>query len=177
MPEKLAIRGGTPVVTKQLPEFSTWPIITEEHEKAVLDVLHARSMSSTNITMEFEKEYAAWEGSEFALCCNNGTSAIHCAMYGIGIGRGAEVITPTWTFWATHTQMLNLGATPVFCDMDADTLCPDPKDVERRITPETRAIIVVHMFGYPADMDAFMDISRRYNIPVLEDYSHSHAST
>lgn len=178
MSEKLALCGGTPVVTKpQPPNFSTWPIVTEEDEKAILEVLHARSMSGTDVTVEFEKEYAAWEGSEFALACNNGTSALHCAMFGLGIGRGDEVIAPTWTYWATHTPLLSLGATPVFCDLDPDTLCPDPKDVERRITPNTKAIIVVHMFGYPADMDAFMEISHRYGIPVLEDYSHAHAST
>lgn len=177
MAEKLAIHGGSKVVTRQSPGFGTWPIVTEEDERAVLDVLHARSMSGTDITFELEQEYAQWEGSEFALACNNGTSAIHCAMYGLGIGRGDEVITPTWTFWATHTQLLNLGATPVFCDLDPRTLCPDPADVERRITDKTAAIIVVHIGGCAANMDAFMDISARHGIPVLEDYSHSHAST
>jgi perosamine synthetase len=177
MSVKLAICGGNPVVTRESPDFGTWPIVTEEDEKAILEVLHARSMSGTDVTLKLEEEYAEWEGAEFALACNNGTSAIHCAMYGIGIGRGDEVITPTWTFWATHTQLLNLGATPVFCDLDPRTLCPCPKDVEARITPKTKAIIVVHMFGYPADMDAFMDISERHGIPILEDYSHAHAST
>ncbi len=177
MSEKLAITGGTPVVTAKSPDFSTWPIVTEEDERAILDVLHARSMSGGDVTALLEAEYAKWEGSEFALASNNGTSAIHCAMYGLGIGRGDEVITPTWTFWATHTQLMNLGATPVFCDLDPRTLCPCPKDVEARITPRTKAIIVVHMFGYPADMDAFMDIAQRHGIGILEDYSHSHAST
>jgi len=177
MSETLAIRGGDPAVTKESPDFSTWPIVTEEDEKAILEVLHARSMSGSDITFELEKEYAQWEGSTYALACNSGTSAIHCAMYGLGIGRGDEVVTPTWTFWATHTQLLSLGATPVFCDMDPRTLCPDPVDAERRITPKTKAIIVVQMAGYAADMDAFMDIAERHGIGILEDYSHSHAST
>lgn len=177
MSEKLALLGGSTTVTKQAPEIGTWPIVSAEDEQAVLDVLHNRSMSAGDITAQLEKEYAEWEGSEFALACNNGTAAIHCAMYGLGIGRGDEVITPTWTFWATHTQLLNLGATPVFCDLDPKTLCPDPADVERRITSQTKAIIVVHMGGFPADMDAFMDLANRYDIGVLEDYSHSHAST
>lgn len=177
MSEKLALHGGTPVLTSKPADFSTWPIVTEEDEKAILDVLHARSMSDTDITFELEKDYAEWEGSKYALACNNGTSAIHCAMYGLGIGRGDEVITPTWTFWATHTQLLNLGATPVFCDLDPRTLCPDAADVERRITPKTKAIIVVQMAGYAADMDAFMDLSERTGVRILEDYSHSHAST
>lgn len=175
--ETLAVRGGTPVVTRTAPDFGTWPIVSTEDEQAVLDVLRTRRMSGSDITLEFEKEYAAWEGSTFALACNSGTSAIHCAMYGLGIGRGDEVITPTWTFWATHTQLLNLGATPVFCDLDPRTLCPDPADAERRITPRTKAIIVVHIGGYAANMDAFMAIARRHGVKILEDYSHSHAST
>lgn len=177
MSNKLAIHGGKKTVTRECPNLSTWPIITAEDEEAVLAVLRARSMSDTDVTLELEKEYAAWEGSKYALACNNGTSAIHCAMYGLGIGRGDEVITPTWTFWATHTQLLNLGATPVFCDLDPRTLCPDPVDVERRITDRTKAIIVVHMAGYAADMDAFMALSERTGVKILEDYSHSHAST
>ena len=177
MSEKLAIHGGAKTVTRECPDLSTWPIVTAEDEQAVLAVLRARSMSNTDITLELEKEYAAWEGSQYALACNNGTSAIHCAMYGLGIGRGDEVITPTWTFWATHTQLLNLGATPVFCDLDPHSLCPDAADVERRITDRTKAIIVVQMGGYAADMDAFMDLSERTGVRILEDYSHSHAST
>ena len=151
-------------MTRTVPEFGTWPIVTREDEEAVLAVLRTRRMSGSDITLELEKEYAAWEGSRFALACNSGTSAIHCAMYGLGIGRGDEVITPTWTFWATHTQLLNLGATPVFCDLDPRTLCPDPADAEQRITPRTKAIIVVHMGGYAANMDAFMDIARRVKV-------------
>jgi perosamine synthetase len=177
MSEKLAINGGTPVVTITPEEFSTWPVISEEDEQAILDVLHARSMSGGDVTAQLEAEYAQWEGSEFALAANSGTAAIHCAMYGLGIGRGDEVITPTWTFWATHGQLMNLGATPVFCDLDPRTLCPCPQDAEARITPKTKAIIVVHMAGYAADMDAFMDIAQRHGIGILEDYSHSHAST
>jgi len=177
MSEKLALQGGTPVVTLQAPEIGTWPIVTSEDEQAVLGVLHARSMSDTSITFELEQDYAKWIGSDFVLAANSGTAAIHSAMYGLGIGRGDEVITPTWTFWATHTQLLNLGATPVFCDLDPRTLCPDAADAERRITPRTKAIIVVHIGGYAADMDAFMDVANRHGIKVLEDYSHSHGST
>ncbi|MGE5532432.1 MAG: DegT/DnrJ/EryC1/StrS family aminotransferase, partial [Bacteroidota bacterium] len=177
MSSKLAIHGGEKTVTRQCPDLSVWPNVTEEDEQAVLDVLRSRRMSGTDVTFELEKEYAAWEGSEFALAANNGTSAIHCAMYGLGIGRGDEVITPTWTFWATHTQLMNLGATPVFCDIEFNTLCADPVDIERRITPKTKAIIVVHMGGYSANMDAIMDVANRHGLGVLEDYSHSHAST
>lgn len=177
MAEQLALNGGSKAVTATCPELGVWPNVTAEDEQAVLDVLRTRGMSGTNITFELEKEYAAWEGSQFALACNNGTSAIHCAMYGLGIGRGDEVITPTWTFWATHTQLLNLGATPVFCDIESDSLCADPADIERRITDRTKAIIVVHIGGYAANMDAIMAVADRHGLRVLEDYSHSHAST
>ncbi|MEI6502553.1 MAG: DegT/DnrJ/EryC1/StrS family aminotransferase [Armatimonadota bacterium] len=177
MSDKLALHGGEAAVTKQSPDIGLWPTLSDEDEQAVLNVLRSRNMSGTDLTFELEKEYAAWEGSEFALACNNGTSAIHCAMYGLGIGRGDEVITPTWTFWATHTQLLNLGATPVFCDLEFKTLCADPVDIERRLTDKTKAIIVVHMGGYSANMDAIMDVANRHGLGVLEDYSHSHAST
>jgi len=173
----LAIHGGKPAVSKQAPELFDWPILTKEDENAVLEVLRARSMSNTDVTEKFEKEFAEWEGTEFCLACNNGTSAIHCALYGAGVRRGDEVITPTYTFWATHTQLLSLGATPVFCDIDPFTLCLDPKDVAKRITSKTKAIIVVHLFGYPADMDAIIDMVDGTGIKVVEDFSHAHGST
>jgi perosamine synthetase len=175
MKEKLAINGGKPAITQDWPK-EQWPVINPEDEAAVLDVLRQRKMSGTDITVEFEKEYAQWQGAKYALACNNGTSALHCAMFGIGLRRGDEVISTTWTYWASHVALTNLGVTVIFGDIDPHTLCLDACDVERRITPRTRAIVVPHIYGYPADMDAFMQLAEKYNLKIIEDYSHSHGA-
>jgi perosamine synthetase len=175
MSSKLALHGGDSVVTLTAPDF-TWPVITDEDREAVIGVLEARSMSGWEITEEFEREYGAWIGQEHVLGYSTGTGAIHGAMFGMGWGHGDEIITPTWTYWGTHTQLLNVHAVPVFCDIDEKTLCLDPDDVERRITPRTRGIIVVHMNGYPAEMDQIMAIAGKNGLQVLEDYSHAHGS-
>ncbi len=176
MKEKLAINGGQPVFTAA-PNFGKWPLLTQEDEDSVLDVLRSRAMSGTNVTEQFEQEYAQWQGAKFVLASNNGTSALHSAMFALGLKRGDEVITTTWTYWATHAALSNLGLTAVFADIDPRTLCLDAEDVAKRITERTRAVIVTHMFGYPADMDAFTRLAAKHNLKILEDYSHSHGST
>jgi len=173
MSERLALLGGPKAVTRPAPE-ARWPVITEEDREAVLGVLEAWSMSGWDVTLQFEQEYAAWIGQRHTLAYSTGTGAIHGAMFGLGWGHGDEIITPTWTYWGTHTQLLNVHAVPIFCDIEQDTLCLDPDDVERRITPRTRGIIVVHMRGYPADMDRIMALADRHGLQVLEDYSHAH---
>jgi dTDP-4-amino-4,6-dideoxygalactose transaminase len=175
MSEILALLGGPKTVTRPAPDFR-WPVITDQDRQAVLEVLEARSMSGWDVTLEFEKEYAAWIGQQHVLGYSTGTGAIHGAMFGLGWGHGDEIITPTWTYWGTHTQLLNVHAVPIFCDIDPDTLCLDPADVERRLTPRTRGIIVVHMQGYPADMDRIMALAEKHGLQVLEDYSHAHGS-
>lgn len=169
----LAIYGGEPAVRDPKGDMFTWPIITSEDEDAVLGVLRSRSMSETSITMQFENEFAAWEGSKHALGCCSGTAAIHCAFFGCKVGIGDEVICPTSTYWASAAGIFSLGATVVFADIDPDTLCIDPKDIERRITKHTKAVMVVHCYAYPADMDEIMAIARRHNIKVVEDVSHA----
>lgn len=176
MKAKLAINGGDPAVNQTWPR-EQWPVINPEDEAAVLDVLRGRKMSGTDITAQFEEEYARWQGARFALACNNGTSALHCAMFGAGLRRSDEVISTTWTYWASHVALTNLGATVIFGDIDPHTLCLDPRDAERRITPRTRAIVVPHIYGYPAAMDAFMRLAKRHNLKIIEDYSHAHGAT
>lgn len=150
-----------------------WPIITEEDEAAALDVLRRRAMSGTDVTMQFEKEFAEWMGVKHALAFNNGTASLLGAMFGIGIGVGDEIICPATTYWASALPVYNLGGTVVFADIDPLTLCLDPADIERRISPRTKAIVVVHYLGYPADMDAIMEIANRHGLKVIEDVSHA----
>ena len=141
---KLALLGGSQIITNQNEELFLWPIVTPEMEEAVLEVLRKRKISSMDITVEFEKEYAEWLGVKYALAHNNGTSAIHSSLFGLGIGRGDEVICPNMTYWASCVPVFSLGGTVVLADIDPDTLCIDPQDIERRITKRTKAIVVVH---------------------------------
>lgn len=177
MDRQLAILGGPRCIVDDPDDLFTWPIVTSDHETAVLDVLRRGAMSQLDVTMEFEKRYAADMGMEYALACNTGTAAIECALYGMGVGVGDEVIAPSLTYWASILQVYSLGATPVFAEVNPESLCIDPHDIEHRITDRTKAIVVVHYAGVPADMDAILAISRRRGVAVLEDASHAHAAT
>jgi dTDP-4-amino-4,6-dideoxygalactose transaminase len=112
----------------------------------------------------------------YALAHNTGTAALHGAMFGLGIGAGDEIICPSITYWASCLPVYSLGGTVVFADVDPDTLCIDPNDIERRISPRTKAIVVVHYTGYPCEMDTILAIARRRKIAVLEDCSHAHGA-
>lgn len=173
MLEKLALFGGPKAVKSDPGDMFTWPIITKEDEDAVLDVLRRRAMSSTDITMQFEKDFCEWQGAEYALGCSSGTAAIQSAMFGCKVGVGDEIITPSVTYWASTLPVFSLGGTVVFAEIDPETLCIDPKDIEHRITERTKAIVVVHYVGHPCDMDAIMEIARRHNVKVIEDVSHT----
>ncbi len=169
----LAIFGGPKAVQSDPGDAFTWPIVTQEDEEAVLDVLRRGAMSGTDVTVEFEKEFATWQGATYALGFNTGTAAIQGAMFGCHVGVGDEVIAPSLTYWASALQCFSLGATVVFADIDPATLCLDPNDIAHRITDYTKAIVVVHYLGHPAKMDAIMDIAHRHNLRVIEDVSHA----
>jgi dTDP-4-amino-4,6-dideoxygalactose transaminase len=171
--ERLAFFGGTPAVKSDYQAMFKWPIITEEDESAAIEVLRKGNMSGTDVTMQFEQEFAAWLEMDYALAFNTGTSSIHTAMFGCGIGIGDEIICPSLTYWATLLQVYSLGGTPVFADVEPDSLCLDPNDIEHRITDRTKAIVVVHYIGHPADMDRIMAIARKHKLKVIEDVSHA----
>jgi perosamine synthetase len=173
MGSKLALFGGPKAIRSEEGDMFTWPIVTEEDEDAVLEVLRKGGMSGTDVTMKFEKEFAQWQGSRYALGFNNGTAAIQSAMYGCGVGVGDEVICQSVVYWAAIAQVFSLGGTMVFADIDKDTLCIDPDDIERKITNRTKAIVVVHYLGHPADMDRIMEIAKRRGVKVIEDVSHA----
>ena len=175
MKSRLAVKGGTPVIADREEHdwIFKWPIVTAEDESAVLDVLRRGAMSGTDITRKFEAEFALWLGVSYALGCCNGTASLQEAMWACGVGAGDEVICPSMTYWASCTAALALGATVHFADIDPETLCIDPKDIEHRICSRTRAIIVVHYAGYPCDMDAIMRIAGKHGVKVIEDVSHA----
>lgn len=172
----LALLGGPPMIVDENHDLFHWPIITPEDESAVLDVLRSGKMSGTEITREFEKEYADWVGCEYALGYCNGTASLMGAFWGVGIGAGDEVICPAMTYWASCASVLHLGGTVNFADIDPTTLCISPDDIEHRIGPRTKAIVVVHYAGHPCDMDAIIPIARKHKLSIIEDVSHAHGS-
>ncbi len=173
---KLALLGGAKAVEIDAGDMFDWPVITEEDEKAVLEVLRARKMSGLDVARQFETEFANWCGAKYALTCPNGTSAIQEAMFAAGIGTGDEIIAPSLTYWASALQVYSLGGTVVFAEIDPDTLCIDPDDIEHRITPRTKAIVPVHYLGHPCDMNKIMHIAEKHDLKVIEDVSHAQGS-
>ena len=169
---KLALLGGEPTIKKVKEELFKWPIITEEDEAAALEVIRNNSFSELDITEKFESEFAAWQGTKYALAFCNGTMSLAAAMFAIGLGEGDEIICTTKTYWASIVAALQFGATPVFCNIDQN-LSMDPDDIERCISPKTKAIMVVHYVAYPCDMDKIMAIAKKHNLLVIEDVSHA----
>ncbi|MGB7157359.1 MAG: DegT/DnrJ/EryC1/StrS family aminotransferase [Tepidisphaeraceae bacterium] len=172
----LAILGGPKSVEALDPDLFKWPIVTREDEDAVVAVLREGTMSGVKISKQFEAEWGQFIGTKFNLCHPNGTASLLGAFFGCGLGRGDELISPSLTYWATAMPCMALGATPVFADIEKDSICIDPKDIEHRITPRTKAIVVVHYSGHPCDMDAIMTIARKHNLKVIEDVSHAHGA-
>jgi len=175
-PERPAILGGAPAVTLDGTQANRWPIITEEDIAAVTEVLRSGELSLHPITQELEADYRSFFGVKHALACCNGTSAILAALQAFGLQPGDEVIAPSATYWASVMPILWCGAVPVFCESEPEQLGLDPDDVERRITPRTRAMVVVHLWGMPSKMDRLLDIARRHNLRVFEDASHAHGA-
>ena len=170
---KLAVLGGEPVIKKADESLFHWPIVNDAMRKAQLDVLEAGNMSGTDIARRFEAGFAKWQQRKHALSHNNGTNALNAAMYGIGLGPGDEMICTSVTYWASCTGALALGASVVFCDIDPESLQMDPASFEARITPRTKAVMVVHYMAHPAPMDEIMAIAKKHGIKVIEDVSHA----
>lgn len=161
------------MAVRSFTDAFSWPILTDEDERAVLDVLRRGAMSESDVTEAFEREFADWQGRTFALGYNAGTAAMWGAMYGVGVGVGDEVVVPSVAWWSAVVPSMGLGATPVFADVDPETLCLDPRSVEERIADETAAIVVVHTHGHPAEMDAIVDLAAEHDLAVIEDVAHA----
>ena len=176
--EKLALLGGTPTIPKgtipaeTLDKLFRQMVLTKEAEDAALDVIRRGAFSGTDVTEKFQNEFAAWQGTDYAIAYCNGTMALTSAMFAIGLGEGDEIICPTKTYWGSVSQAINFGASAVFCNIN-DMLSMDPDDLERCITPRTKAIMVVHYYAYPCDMDRIMAIAKKHNLKVIEDVSHA----
>lgn len=174
--ERLALLGGAPAITLAQTEAARWPIVEAEEIAAVQAVLESGQWSTSPVAREFEAEFAAYHGVRYALSTNNGTAALHAAFFALGLGPGDEVIVPSATYWATAMPVLNVGAIPVFADVEPMMMNLDPEDVGRKITPRTKAIVPMHSGGMPCEVDALVDLARRHGLRIVEDASHAHGA-
>lgn len=146
------------------------PLLDGNEKKYVDECLDTSWISSKgHFVSDFERAFAGYIGKDFATGVFNGTVAIHLAMVALGIKEGDEVIVPTFTYVASANPIMMVGAKPVFVDSLMDGWQMDPSDVERKITRKTKAIVVVHLYGHPCDMDAIMAIAKKHNLYVIED--------
>ncbi len=161
----------------EFPDLDRWQQVGEDEARMTYDMVMRNELSGgTPVVREFEAEWRQMTGCKFAVSTFNGTTALFSAYFGLKVGPGDEVICPTYTWICTISPVPFLHARPVLAESDPKTMMLDPADVRRRITPRTRAIVVVHVWGWVADMDAFMAISRETGIPIIEDCSHAHGA-
>jgi dTDP-4-amino-4,6-dideoxygalactose transaminase len=180
---KLAINGGTPVRTEGWPQR---PLFDEQELSALEEVLRSRRWTSAPYIFggdmslskvhQLEERYAAFHDCRYAVATGSGTDALQIAYAAAGLGPGDEIIMPPNTFIATATPALQLGAVPVFADVDPETLCIAPEAVEEAITERTRVIVPLHLGGYPADMDRINAIAAKHNLKVVADACHAHGT-
>jgi dTDP-4-amino-4,6-dideoxygalactose transaminase len=156
---------------------SQYRLLKPEIARAIDDVLESRAFIQGPFAAQFEKEFSGAVGARHGVGCANGTAAIALALEAMGIGRGDEVITVSHTFFATAEAIYHVGATPVFVDIDPRSYTLNPDSLEEAITPRTKAIIVVHLYGTPADMDAITTVAARHGLKVLEDAAQAHLAT
>jgi dTDP-4-amino-4,6-dideoxygalactose transaminase len=145
------------------------PFIGDAEKQAVMDVLESGMLVQGPRTAMLEEKFAAVCGVRYAIATSSGTTALHIALLAHGIGVGDEVITTPFTFIASVNSIIYAGAKPVFVDIEEDTFNINPELIEAAITPRTKALMPVHLFGYPCNMDAILDIARRHNLVVIED--------
>jgi dTDP-4-amino-4,6-dideoxygalactose transaminase len=150
--------------------------------REAIDAAINRTLDSNDFVLgeqlgEFETQFAKYCDCQHAIGVSSGTAALHLILFALGIGRGDEVITVSNTFVATVESILYTGATPVFADVDEESYCIDPVAVERAVTPNTRAIIPVHIYGQPCDMESIMSIAKKHGLDVIEDACQAHGAT
>lgn len=184
MKKDLAINGGPKAkTTENIPMYPGGLEIGEEERKLVNEVIDKKYLfryygpqEYPSMVAQFEKEFAKKVGSKYALAVNSCTSALSCALVACGVGPGDEVIVPGYTFFASCASIVTAKAVPVIAEID-ETLTIDPDDIEKKITPSTKALLVVHMRGVPCNMDRIMNIAKKYNLKVIEDVAQAMGGT
>ena len=153
------------------------PALVGNEKAYVTECLESSWISSAGkYVQQFERSFAEFCGVRHALCCCNGTAALHLALLALGVGPGDEVIVPTLTFVATANAVTYCGARPVFIDSEPETWNLDPELIENLITPRTKGIIVVHLYGHPVDMDPVLEVARAHRLFVVEDAAEAHGA-
>ena len=178
---KLAINGGPKVITRSLGK--SWPIFDQKEEEALLEVCRSGNWwrgayqdTKESKVGQFEDAFAQYQHAKHCVAVTNGTQALECALKAAGVQPGDEVIVPAMTFVASATAICLVGGEPIFVDVDEANYNIDPAAMEEAITPSTKAAVVVHNGGYPADMDRIMEVARKHNIRIVEDCAHAHGS-
>jgi len=162
-------------MTKFIPVSE--PSITQREIDYVTDAMKSGWVSSLGEYInQFERKFAEYIGATYALTTSNGTTALHLALVALGVKEGDEVIVPDLTFIATASAVTYTRATPVFVDIEEDTWCIDPETIMQAITSKTKAIIPVHLYGHPADMDPIIEIASKYNLFIIEDAAEAHGA-
>ncbi|MEL7548338.1 DegT/DnrJ/EryC1/StrS aminotransferase family protein [Pseudomonas protegens] len=158
--------------------FSPWPSFTEEEADAVRSVILSNKVNywTGQECREFEHEFAAWIGTGHAVALTNGTVALDLALKALGVGAGDEVVVTPRTFLASVSSIVNAGAVPVFADVDRDSQNITAKTIRAVISPRTRAVICVHLAGWPCDMDPIMELADEYGLKVIEDCAQAHGA-
>lgn len=158
--------------------FTPWPLFTEEEADAVTSVLLSNKVNywTGQECRKFEKEFAAWAGSEYAIALMNGTVALDVAFKALGVGSGDEVIVTSRTFLASASSIVTAGAVPVFADVDADSQNITAESIRAVLSPRTRAIVCVHLAGWPCDMDGIMALADEHALFVIEDCAQAHGA-
>ena len=166
--QRLALEGGTPV--REQP-FAPWPVFAEDEIEAVAAVLRSGRVNywTGEQSQEFEREFAQFVGVKYAVALANGTAALELALHALGIGPGDEVVVPCKTFIASASCVVRLGATPVVADIDPESQNITATSVEKVLTPRTKAIIAVHLAGWPCEMDEILTLAKERGLFVVED--------
>src|SRR5436190_13610490 len=167
MSSELALLGGSPIRTEAFP---SWPVYGQPEEQALLRVLHSGKWGKLEgpEVATFEKRFAQMHGAKHGIAVVNGTVSLRIALLAADIQAGDEVIIPPYTFLATASAVAEANATPIFVDIDPETFNIDPREIEKAVTPRTRALICVHLGGMACDMDAIMSIAKKHNLIVIE---------
>lgn len=172
---KLALMNGEKIV-KIDSSTANLPLVSEESIAAAVELMRKGEISISPVVGEFEKKFADYIGAKYCIAVNNGTASLHEALFAVGIGPGDEVIVPSFTWIFTVAPIIAAHGIPIFCDVDIDTHCINPEDIRKKITPRTKAVMVVHVWGNPANMDEIMEIAGEFNLRVIEDCSHAHGA-
>ena len=177
MPEAAALLGGSPAVSAEAPP---WPLVDRETLAEITRVITEETLcpvGAEGTQGEFERSFAEMHGRKYGLAVNGGTAALMLALHGAGVQPGDEVIASPFTWGASVSCILQNLAIPIFADIDPNTFTLEPASIESRITPRTNAIVVVHIFGFPADMTRIMEVAERHGLAVIEDCAQDRKST